>query len=75
MSVCIFTHRIESLSTSDESRKKVINSAIAIFAQAGYLGTPIAAVAKHAKISPAYVLKLFSKKEELFVAALSRTLN
>jgi AcrR family transcriptional regulator len=36
------------------------------------LGTPIAAVAKHAKISTAYVFKLFPRKEELFVAALER---
>jgi AcrR family transcriptional regulator len=59
-----------SLSTSDLRREAVINSAIAVFAKSGYLGTPIAAVAKHAKISPAYVFKLFPSKEELFVAAL-----
>lgn len=60
----------KSLSTSDRRRETVINSAVAVFAKAGYLGTPIAAVAKHAKISPAYVFKLFPRKEELFVAAL-----
>lgn len=58
------------LSTSDERREAVICSAIVVFAKAGYLGTPIAAVAKHAEISPAYVFKLFPSKEELFVAAL-----
>ena len=61
-----------SLSTSDERRITVIESAIAVFAKSGYLGTPIAAVAKHAKISTAYVFKLFPRKEELFVAALER---
>jgi AcrR family transcriptional regulator len=60
------------LSTSDARRETVINSAIAVFAKGGYLGTPIAAVAKHARISPAYVFKLFPRKEELFVAALDR---
>jgi AcrR family transcriptional regulator len=60
------------LSTSDARRETVIKSAIAVFAKGGYLGTPIAAVAKHARISPAYVFKLFPRKEELFVAALDR---
>jgi AcrR family transcriptional regulator len=50
----------------------VINSAIAVFAKSGYLGTPIAAVAKHAEISTAYVFKLFPTKEELFVGALEQ---
>ena len=63
---------IRSLSTSGQRRETVINSAIVVFAKAGYLGTPIAAVAKHAKISPAYVFKLFPRKEALFVAALEQ---
>ena len=62
----------KSLSTSDVRRETVINSAIAVFAKGGYLGMPIAAVAKHAGISPAYVFKLFPSKERLFVAALNR---
>ena len=62
----------KSLSTSDVRRETVISSAIAVFAKGGYLGTPIAAVAKHAGISTAYVFKLFPSKEELFVAALDR---
>jgi AcrR family transcriptional regulator len=60
------------LSTSDARRETVIKSALAVFAKGGYLGTPITAVAKHARISPAYVFKLFPRKEELFVAALDR---
>ena len=60
------------LSTSDVRRETVISSAIAVFGKGGYLGTPIAAVAKHAGISTAYVFKLFPSKEELFVAALDR---
>jgi AcrR family transcriptional regulator len=63
------------LSTSDQRRETVIHSAIAVFAKAGYLGTPISAVAKHAKISPAYVFKLFPSKEELFVAALDQAFD
>lgn len=60
------------MSTSEARRETVIDSAITVFAKAGYLGTPIAAVAEHARISPAYVFKLFPSKELLFVAALER---
>ena len=60
------------LSTADDRREAVLDSAIATFAVGGYLGTPIAAVATAADISPAYVFKLFPSKEGLFVAALER---
>jgi AcrR family transcriptional regulator len=65
----------KSLSTSDLRRETVIKSAIAVFAKSGYLGTPIAAVARHAKISSAYVFKLFPSKQELFVAALEQAFD
>ena len=58
------------LSTADARRDTVVDSSITVFARSGYLGTPIAAVAEHASISPAYVFKLFPGKETLFVAAL-----
>ncbi len=61
-----------TLSTADDRREAVIASAIAVFSRSGYLGTPIAAVAADADISPAYVFKLFPGKESLFVAALDR---
>lgn len=61
-----------TLSTADDRREAVLASAIAVFARSGYLGTPIAAVATDADISPAYVFKLFPGKESLFVAALDR---
>ncbi|THF85538.1 TetR/AcrR family transcriptional regulator [Deinococcus sp. KSM4-11] len=61
-----------TLSTSDARRETVIQSAVTVFATAGYLGTPVSAVAEHARISPAYVFKLFPRKEDLFVAALER---
>ena len=60
------------LSTSDVRRETVIESAITIFARTGYLGTSVADIAGHAKISPAYVFKLFPSKELLFVTALDR---
>lgn len=61
-----------TLSTADARRETVLASAIAVFAVSGYLGTPISAVAEHARISPAYVFKLFPSKEGLFVGALDR---
>jgi AcrR family transcriptional regulator len=48
----------------------VVTSAITVFAQSGYLGTSVSAIAEHAGISPAYVFKLFPSKELLFVTAL-----
>ena len=62
-----------SRSTSEVRREAVILSAMAIFADSGYLGTPVTEIAKRAKISTAYVFKLFPRKEELFAAALQRT--
>ena len=61
-----------SLSTAEARRETVLDSAVFVFAQSGYLGTPITAVAEHARISPAYVFKLFPSKEALFIAALDR---
>ncbi len=72
-SECTVTHMprtTTSLSTAEARRATVIRSAIVVFATSGYLGTPIAAVAEHAGISPAYVSKLFPTKEGLFVSAL-----
>lgn len=58
------------LSTADSRRPLVAASAIREFARGGYHGTTIADVARGARISPAYVFKLFPSKERLFVAAL-----
>jgi AcrR family transcriptional regulator len=58
------------LSTADSRRPLVAASAIREFARGGYHGTTIADVAREARISPAYVFKLFPSKERLFVAAL-----
>lgn len=58
------------LSTAEDRRAKVVSSAVATFAQGGFHAVTIADVAKHAGISPAYVLKLFTSKTQLFTAAL-----
>jgi AcrR family transcriptional regulator len=67
----MITHK-PSLYTSDQRRETVVAAAIRAFARSGYLGTPTTAVAQEAKISTAYVFKLFPTKEALFVAALAR---
>ena len=59
-----------ALSTADSRRPIVAAAAVRRFALRGYHGTTIADVAGEAKISPAYVSKLFPSKERLFAAAL-----
>jgi AcrR family transcriptional regulator len=51
-------------------RCAVTRSAIKVFARSGYTTSPVTQVAKHAGISSAYVMKLFPRKVELFVAAI-----
>lgn len=62
--------RSSILSTADTRRPLVAQAALREFARGGYHGTTVANVAREAKISPAYVFKLYPRKESLFVAAL-----
>lgn len=64
------TSRSSILSTADTRRPAVAAAALREFARGGYHGTTVANVAQQAKISPAYVFKLFPRKEALFAAAL-----
>lgn len=64
------TSRSSILSTADTRRPAVAAAALREFAQGGYHGTTVASVAREAKISAAYVFKLFPRKEALFAAAL-----
>lgn len=64
------TARSSILSTADTRRPLVAAAALREFARGGYHGTTVADVAREAKISPAYVFKLYPRKESLFVAAL-----
>lgn len=59
-----------TLSTAELRKPVVAAAAVQEFARGGYHGTTIADVARAAKISPAYVIKLYPSKEQLFVAAL-----
>lgn len=58
-----------SRSTAEDQRVRIVASAVEVFAVAGYRATPVTDVAKAAKISPAYVFRLFDGKLGLFVAA------
>ena len=64
------TTRTSVLSTADTRRLTVAAAALEEFARGGYHGATVADVARKAKISPAYVFKLYPRKEALFVAAL-----
>lgn len=57
-------------STAKKRRELVVEKAVLCFGEGGWTGTTFADVARAAEISPAYVIKLFPKKEQLFVAAL-----
>ncbi|WP_166982418.1 TetR/AcrR family transcriptional regulator [Paramicrobacterium fandaimingii] len=62
--------RSSTLSTAESRRPLVAEAALTEFSRGGFHGTTVARVARTAKISPAYVFKLFPSKESLFVAAL-----
>jgi AcrR family transcriptional regulator len=64
------TTRSSILSTADSRRPLVAAAAMREFARGGFHSTTVADVARQAKISPAYVFKLYARKESLFVAAL-----
>jgi AcrR family transcriptional regulator len=62
-----------TLSTADERREDVLEAAMGVFAERGYLGTPTMAIAKAAGISQAYLFRLFPTKEELVLAVVHRS--
>ncbi|MGW8378914.1 TetR/AcrR family transcriptional regulator [Streptomyces sp. ODS28] len=57
-----------SLSTAEARRGAVLEAGLEVFSHSGYRGTPVAAVATAAGISPAYVFRLFPSKADLFTA-------
>jgi len=73
--VTLMTTRSSILSTAEARKPLVAAGAVRAFARAGFHGTTVADVAREAKISPAYVFKLFPSKESLFVAGLDECFN
>jgi AcrR family transcriptional regulator len=56
-------------------REQVLDASVAEFSRHGFHGARIEAVAARAGISHPYLLRLFSSKRELFVAALDRAFS
>jgi AcrR family transcriptional regulator len=56
-------------------RKRIVASAVALFAANGYRETTIKAVVAHAKASSALFYRAFGSKEALFAEALSMAVN
>jgi AcrR family transcriptional regulator len=61
------------LSTAEERREAVLEAAMDVFGERGFLGTPTMAVAKAAGISQAYLFRLFPTKEDLVLAVVERS--
>jgi AcrR family transcriptional regulator len=61
------------LSTAEDRREAVLEAAMDVFGERGFLGTPTMAVAKAAGISQAYLFRLFPKKEDLVLAVVERS--
>jgi AcrR family transcriptional regulator len=59
-------------STADARRATVAAAAVRVFARTGYHATPVTEVAEAARISPAYVFRLFDSKLGVFLAALDQ---
>src|SRR3954452_17900554 len=53
------------LSTAEERREAVLEAAMEVFGERGFIGTPTMDVAKAAGISQAYLFRLFPKKVDL----------
>lgn len=66
------SHKRPDTPLAQRRRAHVITAAITEFAERGFLATTVTDVARAADLSSAYVFKLFSSKERLFVAALDR---
>lgn len=63
------TRNGERRSTAEAQQVRILDRAVEVFARSGYQSTPVTDVASEAKVSPAYVFRLFDGKLGLFVAA------
>src|SRR3954451_2256546 len=61
------------LSTAEERREGVLEAAMEVFGDRGFLGTPTMDVARAAGISQAYLFRLFPKKSDLVLAVVERS--
>ena len=62
-----------TLSTAEERREAVLEAAMDVFGERGFLGTPTMDIAKAAGISQAYLFRLFPRKTDLVLAVVERS--
>ena len=62
-----------TLSTAEERREAVLEAAMEVFGERGFLDTPTMAIAKAAGISQAYLFRLFPRKIDLVLAVVERS--
>src|SRR4051812_26501563 len=62
-----------TLSTAEERREAVLEAAMEVFGERGFIGTPTMDIAKAAGISQAYLFQLFPKKVDLVLAVVKRS--
>jgi AcrR family transcriptional regulator len=58
--------------SKDERRAEILDAAMQVFAEHGYVGASTEEIARRAGISQPYVFRLFGTKKELFMAVTSR---
>ncbi len=64
-------HDVEAL----QAREKILEAAVALFAQQGYDTTSLSQVARQANVSKALIFWHFENKEQLYRSALQKTLE
>src|SRR3954469_5264922 len=62
-----------TLSTAEERRESVLEAAMEVFGERGFVGTPTMDVARAAGISQAYLFRLFPRKVDLVLAVVERS--
>ncbi|MES1169913.1 MAG: TetR/AcrR family transcriptional regulator [Leifsonia sp.] len=60
---------------SEDRRELILEAATAVFGERGYVGATTDAVARAAKVSQPYVVRMFGTKETLFLEVLRRALD
>jgi TetR/AcrR family transcriptional regulator len=60
---------------AEDRRELVLDAAMAVFGETGYVGTTTDRVAKAAGVSQPYVVRMFGTKEKLFLEVLGRALE
>jgi len=60
---------------AEDRRALIIDAAMAVFGDTGYVGTTTDQIAREAGVSQPYVVRMFGTKEKLFLAVLDRALT